>query len=791
MEKRLLILHLEDEPNDAELVRATLADLGLACEVESVASRMGFVSALERGGIDLILSDFALPGFDGSSALQIAREKVPDVPFIFVSGTLGEEAAIESLRNGATDYVLKHRLSRLAPAARRALGEAEERRKRRRAEEALHNEQQFLKALLESLEAGIVACNSEGMLTFFNRATKEFHGLPEKPIPSYDWAKYYSLYHSDGKTPIEPEAIPLYRALQGEHVRNAEIMIVPRDGPARTVLASGQPIVDAHGRKLGAVVAMHDITERKQLEAQFRQAQKMDAVGQLAGGVAHDFNNLLNIVMGYCELALAQLGAEDPMRSRVEHILKAAERAASLTRQLLAFSRKQIVEPRILDLKFLLVEMNKMLGRLIGEDIELVTLHGQDLGRVKADPGQIEQVLMNLVVNARDAMPRGGKLTVETANVDLDEAYARRHAGARPGQYVMLAVRDTGVGMDAAIQARIFEPFFTTKELGKGTGLGLATVYGIVKQSGGYIWVDSEPGRGTTFQIYLPQVAEAAQVADRREIAAPTRGSETILVVEDEEDVREMVRESLEGYGYRVLEAGELERAVEIAQGHGGPIHLLMTDVVLPRASGAEVARRLALLRPGLKVLYTSGYTDDAIVRYGVQDQGVAFLQKPYGVTTMARKVREVLDGGGTGPAPITDKTATQKAVEPMRRILLIDDDNEMRAVLREVLEGRGYQVIEAADGSIGSRIFRQQPIDLIISDIFMPGKEGLETIAELRRAFPDTKIIAMSGGISGQFYDPLPTARALGALRTFTKPFNSNELVQAVAEVLERTDRQ
>jgi len=313
-----------------------------------------FVSALERGGIDLILSDYTLPGFDGSSALEIAREKVPDVPFIFVSGTLGEEAAIDGLRDGATDYVLKHRLSRLAPAARRALGEADERRKRRQAEEALHGEQQFLKALLESLEAGIVACNSEGMLTFFNRATREFHGLPEGPIPSHDWAKYYSLYHPNGRTPIEPEAIPLFRALLGEHVRNAEVMVVPRHGPARTVLASGQPILDLHGRKVGAVVAMHDITERKQLEVQFRQAQKMEAVGQLAGGVAHDFNNLLNIVMGYCELALAQLAAEDPMRSRVEQILKAAERAASLTRQLLAFSRKQIVEPRIVNLNSLL-----------------------------------------------------------------------------------------------------------------------------------------------------------------------------------------------------------------------------------------------------------------------------------------------------------------------------------------------------------------------------------------------------------------------------------------------------
>ncbi len=644
MEKRLHILHVEDEANDVELVQAALGGLEVACDVEAVSTRHAFAAAVERGGIDLILSDFSLPGFDGRSALEIAREKAPDVPFIFVSGTLGEEAAIESVRNGATDYVLKHRLSRLAPAARRALGEAEERKKRRRAEETLHNEQQLLKALLESLEVGIVACNAEGMLTFFNRATREIYGLPEKPIPSYEWAKYGRLFDPDGKTPIEKEGVPLFRALQGEHVRNAEMVIVPENGRARTLLTSGQPITDAHGKRLGAVVAMHDITERKQLEAQLRQAQKMEAIGQLAGGVAHDFNNLLSIVMGYCELSLAQLEVEDPMRERVEQILKAALRAANLTRQLLAFSRKQVVAPKVLDLNALLADTKKMLGRLIGEDIELLTVAGEDLGQVKADPGHIEQILMNLVVNARDAMPQGGKLTLATANVSLDEDYASRHPGAQPGPYVMLAVTDTGVGMDETVRAHIFEPFFTTKEAGKGTGLGLATVYGIVKQSGGYIWVESELACGSTFKICLPQVNERADTVKRRVALASPRGNETVLVVEDEKEVRELIRMSLEEYGYLVLEAGEAGQAVEVCQQHRGPIHLLLTDVILPGASGREVAKRLTALRPGLKVLYTSGYADDAILRHGIMSSRVALLQKPFGLATVACKVREVLD---------------------------------------------------------------------------------------------------------------------------------------------------
>ena len=651
MERTLRILHLEDDPNDMELVRSTLKKGGIDCDVEVVSDRPSFVAAFERGNADLILSDFSLPSFDGLSALKIVRARAADLPFIIVSGTLGEEAAIDSLHSGATDYVLKHRLARLGPAVCRAMSEADGRRARREVEEALQNERQFLRALLESLEVGIVACDRNGILTLFNRATREFHGLPEEPLPPERWAEHLRLFRADGKTPLEKEAIPLFRALQGEQVRNAELTIVPADGLSRTVVASGQPILDGHGRNLGAVIAMHDITERKQLEEQLRQSQKMEAVGRLAGGIAHDFNNLLNVITGYGELISERLPQGDPMGPKVDQIKKAAQRAASLTRQLLAFSRKQVIEPRVLDLNALLADLDKMLRRMIGEDIEMSTVEGQPLGRIKADPGQIEQIVMNLVVNARDAMPQGGKLTLGTANVDLDHAFARRNAGARAGAYVLLSVVDTGTGMDPETQSHIFEPFFTTKEMGKGTGLGLATVYGIVKQNNGYIEVESAPGRGACFRVYLPRVQDRAEALRARESTAPPQGSETILVVEDEDLVRQVVREALRSFGYTVLETGDAEEGARICKSHAGSIHLLMTDVIMPKMNGRALAKRLILQRPDLKVLYMSGYTDSAIVQHGVLEPGVSFLQKPFALTTLARKVRDVLDEEGVDVA--------------------------------------------------------------------------------------------------------------------------------------------
>ena len=397
---------------------------------------------------------------------------------------------------------------------------------------------------------------------------------------------------------------------------------------------------------LAATAVEHvELIEREREKAeQLRQSQKMDAVGQLAGGVAHDFNNLLTVITGYSDLLLRGMPSTDPTRRKLEEIKKAGDRAASLTRQLLAFSRKQMFQERVVDLNSIVADMDKMLQRLIGEDIDLVSLLEPSLCRIKADPGQIEQVLLNLAVNARDAMPRGGKLTIETSHAILGEDYVKSHLAAKPGHCLMLAVSDTGVGMDAETQKRIFEPFFTTKEVGKGTGLGLATVYGIVKQSGGNIWVYSEPGKGTTFKIYLPVAEEFANMEVTTNQSEIPQGQETILLVEDDELVRDLAADILEPNGYQVLTAANGIEALRICAEHVGKIELMITDVVMPQMGGRELAERVALMRPDTLVLYISGYTDDAVVRHGVLDEEMAFLQKPFTPDTLARKVGDLLD---------------------------------------------------------------------------------------------------------------------------------------------------
>jgi two-component system, cell cycle sensor histidine kinase and response regulator CckA len=418
-----------------------------------------------------------------------------------------------------------------------------------------------------------------------------------------------------------------------------------KDGRLIWGLTNVSLIRDAQGLPKQYVGQVQDITERKRAEEQLRQAQKMEAVGQLAGGIAHDFNNLLTIICGYGELLLQQMSPSNPVRAGLEQIYKAGERATMLTRQLLAFSRREVIEPKLLDVNHIITDAERMLRRILGEDISLSTALSANLPRIKADLGQIEQVLLNLCVNARDAMPRGGRLTIETALKELDEEYAQAHVGVRAGRYVMIAVSDTGCGMNEATKARIFEPFFTTKGVGKGTGLGLSTVFGIVKQAGGHIWVYSEVNRGTTFKVYFPAIDFSTESGRAATPAPMVRGgTETVLLLEDDAAVRVFAGAALRAKGYTVLEAAGASDAIRLAQGHPGAIDLLVTDVVMPEMGGREAAERMKALRPSLKVLYVSGYTDDAVIRHGVLAAEMAFLQKPFAASALTGKVREVLD---------------------------------------------------------------------------------------------------------------------------------------------------
>ena len=648
-----------------EIVGATLEQQGVRCEVTTVSTKDDFVRALEREPVDLILSDYGLPGFDGLSALSIASRMQPNTPFILVSGTIGEEAAIDTLRSGATDYVLKTRLIRLAPAVHRAIEEATERKTRRDTEVTLERERKFLRALLDSLDTGVVACDQDGVLTLFNRATRELHGLREQAIPPEQWASEYKLYRADGETPLPTEEIPLFRALKGEHLRHAEIAMRDNNGGSHALVITGQPIIGDQGEKLGAVVTMQDVTELKQLERQFQQAQKMEAMGLLAAGVAHDFNNLLTVISGYCQLAQSRVQPGSPVLRDLVEVIKAGDRAANLTRQLLAFSRQQVLEPRVLNLNDVIEDVEKMLRRLLGADVELRFGAAKDLGHVRADAGQIEQVLLNLVVNARDAMPDGGQITVETQNVEIGDRLSgdgrgkSKRAASKgkdespvtpeipPGSYVLLTVTDSGSGMDAKTASRIFEPFFTTKEVGKGTGLGLSTVHGIVKQSGGHIAVESEPGQGTTFRIHFPRVSASQEVLKSAiSRAQPVRGTEAILVVDDDASLRGLVSEILRLHGYTVVEATNGETALTMLESNGSVIDAVVTDVVMPHVNGRELVRRATKTRPNLPMLLMSGYVGNNVEALGsLLSPRVGFIQKPFNPEALLEKLRDVLRG--------------------------------------------------------------------------------------------------------------------------------------------------
>ena len=520
MKTPLRLLLLEDDPVDADLIAATLSEAGLDCTTHRVDTRSDFLASLHDGAFDMILADYSIPGFDGMTALSLARELAADVPFLFVSATIGEELAIDAMHQGATDYVLKQRLGRLVPSVQRALRERDDRRERKKAEEALI-----------------------------------------------------------------------------------------------------------------------------QSERQFRQAQKMEAVGRLAGGIAHDFNNLLTVIMGYSHVISSELGHEHPLHHKIEETQKAGERAAMLVRQLLAFSRKQPLEPKNLSINNIVTNLESMLQRLIGSDIRLVITLDPSNSQVRADQAQLEQVLMNLVVNARDAMIKGGTLTIETAQIELSESPLYHVEPLPPGPYVKLSVGDTGSGMDRDTQAHIFEPFFTTKEEGKGSGLGLSTVFGIVTQLGGGIDVSSRVGYGTRFDIFFPRVAIDRQTAFSPQVSGETiGGTETILLVEDDSSVRILLRDALRKLGYHVIEAKHGLEACLLASQDLDRLDLLLTDMVMPGMGGRELAQHLITIKPDLRILFMSGFTDDIGILTGHEQGTSGFLQKPFTPELLARTVRKLLD---------------------------------------------------------------------------------------------------------------------------------------------------
>jgi PAS domain S-box-containing protein len=632
----LRVLHIEDDPRDAKLCRIQLERAGLTVHADVVVSLDEFLRALRSARYDVILADYRMPNWSGLEALLALRREGSEVPFILVTGTVGEQVAVECIKKGAADYILKDRLARLPFAVARALDDVDAAHERRKAEQ----NRDLLASIVESSDDGIIGVSADGRILSWNRGARAIYDYSAEEIVG---KPITALFMPEGLDQLN-DAIKML--VHGQSVERYETRGRTSQGRTIEVAVTLSPLRNAEESSGGASAIVRDITEQKQLQRELFVAQKMDAIGRLAAGVAHDFNNMLTVVTGYCEMILDEIKAHDPLYHEISEIKKAGERASSLTRQLLAFSRKQILKPQVLDLNSIVTDMDRMLRRLIGEDVDLVTVLDPHLGAVSADPGQIEQVIMNLAVNARDAMPKGGKLTIETINLDLHDVVTQRHVKVSPGEYVGLAIRDTGAGMDLETQARIFEPFFTTKGQGEGTGLGLSTVYGIVEQSGGRILVFSEPGHGSTFNIYLPRLQQRPSPLGTVQVIMQPHGSETILVVEDEDAVRTLLCSILQKQGYTILHAKNGGEGLLVCEQYVGKIHLMMTDVIMPAMSGGDLANRVQGIRPEMRVLFMSGYTDTAIVHHGVLAPGTAFLEKPFTPLTVARKVREVLEGG-------------------------------------------------------------------------------------------------------------------------------------------------
>ena len=631
----LTVVMLEDRSADAELIVHELKKAGFEPAWQRVEDEAAYLRAIELAP-DLILADFNMPALSAPRALELLRNRHPDVPFIVVSGSIGEETAVQVLKSGATDYLLKDRLGRLGEAVRRAISERQLAQSNREADTLLRVTDERCRFALEASGVGTWEWDVATGAVHWSATLEALHGMAAGTFGGTLEAFLQCIYAAD-RPDVEAS---IARAMR-EHT---DMRILYRtmwpDGTLHWISGIGRASYDDAGRPLRGTGVGLDVTERRSLEERQRQGQKMEAIGQLAGGIAHDFNNLLTAIHGYSILIAEELAPDSPLLADLQQIRHSADRATSLTRQLLAFSRHQILDPHVLDLRESVKAIEPMLRRLIGEDIQFTVRAPADLGRVKADPGQIEQVIMNLALNARDAMPRGGALVIEVAEVMLVKRVAP--ADGPVGACLSLAVSDTGEGMDPETQSRIFEPFFTTKVNGQGTGLGLSTVYGIVAQSGGHVAVDSAVGRGSTFTVYLPRVDDPAEAVAALQAPASVRGTETILLVEDEEAVRELIGKALRRYGYQVQGAATPQEALDLAS-RAGRIHLLLSDMVLPGMSGREMAGRMLAAQPGMHVLYMSGYTDHAILDGGALEPGMSFLQKPFTPQALASKVREVL----------------------------------------------------------------------------------------------------------------------------------------------------
>lgn len=778
MHKPIRTLIVEDRELDAELAQREVRQALEVCSFQVVETREAYIDALEEFRPHLIIADYMLPQFDGMSALSIALERTPLTPLIILTGSMDEDTAVDCLKAGATDYVIKEHIKRLGPAVLHALRQRQLRRERMQAEQSLRQSEERYRTLVNTLPDAIVVTDVRGQVTYASPLALHLFGYqaPEEMLGTSLLEKVHTQHRDKAFSHIEVvlsgglirhqeyllqkkdnnfflselnasclkdstglvtgvtiiirditerkhnEEQLIYQASLLQNVSDAiiatdldynitmwnhgahalygwtadevhgrraadvlqteydsdeerqwayqsmeqlgswkgEVRQRHKNGSTLHIFASISFFKNSSGKPVGAVAINRNITERKraeqaqaELQAQLQQSQKMESIGRLAGGVAHDFNNLLTVIRMYSELIHANMKPGDDFYKQVEQIRLASQRAEALTRQLLAFSRKQILAPKILNLNELITGLHAMLERLIGEDITFAMELEPELWSVKADASQIEQVIMNLVVNARTAMPTGGLLTIETSNVRLDDEYARSHIQALVGPCVLLTVSDTGHGMDRETQKHIFEPFFTTRPVNEGTGLGLATAHGIVKQSGGEILVYSELGQGTSFKIYLPAQETVASYMNNHHAIQPTtppaarlheQNTETILLVEDEDMVRNLVRETLEISGYKVLDARNSHDALHIANRYEDTIHLLLTDVVMPQMSGRELAEALRDDRPQMRVLFVSGYTDDAVVRHGLLKAEVEFLPKPFSSSQLTSKVRAVLD---------------------------------------------------------------------------------------------------------------------------------------------------